>query len=85
MDADPAGLVAAASSVRVGAGRFVFAGRVGVGLGVHVGEGVGIIVGGKIWFATGRPKMAEATVNANRTKEIPNHCQPAAMRARRVR
>ena len=58
---------------------------VSVGAGVHVDVEVGTSVGGKIWFATGCPNTADATENDPSTNATVNHCQPANMRARRVR
>ena len=46
---------------------------------VEAGSKTGISVGEKIWFATGSPNKAEATVEENRTSASSSHCQPASM------
>ena len=73
-------IVAVAVSVSVGEGM-----GVRVGGGVHVSVTVGIAVGGKTWFASGLPNTAEAPAKDASTKASTSHCQPATMRARRVR
>lgn len=73
------------SGVNVAVAVFVFVDegmRVALGRGVIVGVAVG---GGKSWFATGSPNMAEATLNENKTSANASHCQPASTCARRVR
>lgn len=77
-----------ARGVCVGAGTSVCVagwGAVRVATGVHVDDGVGISVGGKIREAADRPNTPEETLNTNKRKATTNHCCPASVRARRVR
>lgn len=83
-----------AVGVRVTAGV-----RVSVGTAVEIGEetivtavgefemdrSTGTGVRARIWFATGSPNKAEATVEENKTSARSSHCQPASIYALRVR
>jgi hypothetical protein len=52
---------------------------VSLGSAVCVSVTIGVTVPGKIWFATGSPNRAEATVEENKTSANKSHCQPASM------
>jgi hypothetical protein len=93
-----AGCVGTAADVREGAIVSTAGGRVAVGTVVLIGgSGVCVVSGvdvrtivgagviGKIWFATGCPKTAEAIVHANKMKATTNHCRAVVMRDWRVR
>jgi len=50
---------------------------------VRVMEGIG--AGEKSWLTAGSPKTTDTIVAESKTNETISHCQPATMRARRVR
>jgi hypothetical protein len=52
---------------------------------VEMGRSTGRGVSARIWFATGSPNKAEATVEENKTRARSSHCQPASIYALRVR
>ena len=66
---------------RVGGGRV----RVGSGSRVVVEIAVGVVTGAKSRFATFGPNNADAPVAINNKTEMMSHCQPARIRACRVR
>ena len=65
--------------------------REAVGVGVSVATGVwvdnrvGLAVGDRICPTTGSPQKAAAPLKEARTNAAVNHCQPASIRACRVR
>ena len=54
-------------------------------LRVGAGRVAGAMVGEKIWPITGLPKNMNATANNVSATAAASHCQPAIIRARRVR
>jgi hypothetical protein len=74
------GNTVAIPGVGVNAGISVFTRK-----GVRVKDEARGGVGEKIWFATGLPYTAEATVSARSTKEAISHWRPATIRSLRVR
>jgi hypothetical protein len=76
--------VAVSSCVAVNIREAVGVG-VSVAMGVWVDNKMGLAVGDRICPTTGSPQKAAAPLKEARTSAAVNHCQPASIRACRVR